>query len=273
MDLPTADGEGSGNSGTGRRGNGLSAPAYGVLAQCEPQIAAALLTSLAEEGIAAYAMPYEGSVGGYLEMHPPVRPLARIWVDAAAMPAARTLLESRYPLPAEPPAVAEDSAWREIVAALRRPGPDGPVPWPDAENVGGRAPATPQASTAIDTPTTAVSMPVSMPVPTEVEGSPAPEAEHAAEWAGELDDEWDEDHFVPPPPPPVPVPRGRSAYGIAALVAGCLILLVPALAGDPVGPGLLLLAITAIVGGFVTLVAGMREGPPTDSDSDDGAVL
>ena len=227
--LPPGSGSGAGSAHgagrAGRRSNGLSAPAYAVLARFEPQVADALLGTLAGEGIAAYAMPYEEPVG------------ATVWVDTAALQAARDILAARYPTPAQPPAPAEDAAWQEIVASLRRPRPDGPAPWPAAENL--------------------------EPAAASISGSAGPPTIDASE----------EEHFVPPPPPPVPVPTGAPAFGLAALIGGFAVLLVPTLAGDPVSPALLVLAIVAIVGGFVTLVAGMRPGPPTDSDPDDGAVL
>jgi hypothetical protein len=257
MDSPMGDGgEGIGQTRGGRRSNGLTATAYDVLTQCEPQIADALLQALATAGIAAYVMPYEGSIGGYLEVHPPVRPLARVWVNSAAMAPARELLAARYAIPAEPPAVADDAAWQEIVASLRRPGPQGPIPWPDAENV-----------TQQQAPSTGTDGPHAVARPPATAPSAPPER------PATFPDDPDDEHFVPEPPPPVPVPTGPSAYGIAALIAGSIVLLVSTMAGDQVSPTLLVLAIAAIVGGFVTLVARMRAGPPTDSGSDDGAVI
>ncbi len=272
MDFPSADGgeqpgappnptDGAALEPTrsGRRGNGLPAERYTALAVCEPQIADGLLRALAAEGIAAYAVPYEGRVGGYLEAYPPDRPLVRLWVDTAAAAAARDMLEGRHPAPATPPAAAEDAAWADIVAALRRPGPDGPAPWPAAEDLTlpagprGRAGAAAGPPPAAETGGTAA-------------GQPPPGAQPE-------DDPAEEEHFVPPPPPPVPIPSGASAYGIAALIGGFAVLLVPTMAGDPVGPALLVLAIAAIVGGFGTLVTRMREDPPAPDDPDDGAVL
>jgi hypothetical protein len=257
-------GDAPGDPRVERRSNELSARAYRVLAHCEPQIANALVRELAAEGIAAYAVPYGGTTGGYLEVHPPVRPLARVWVDAAAVQAARDLLDARHAIAPDPPLQAEDAAWQEIVASLRRSGPDGPAPWPTAENLGPRPAAAAGSSGGVTGLPTAPSNEPSPgalgpPTHTVYGGSPAVDP--------------DDEHFIPPPPPPVPVPTGASAYGIAALIAGSLVLLVPTLAGDPVSPTLLVLAIAAVVGGFLTLVARMREGPPTDSDSDDGAVL
>lgn len=260
------DGAGAGPTRSGRRGNGLPAERYAALAVCEPQIGYGLLRALAAEGIAAYAVPYEGRVGGYLEAYPPDRPLVQLWVDTAATAAARELLEGRRAVPAEPPAMTEgamtkdtateDAAWADIVAALRRPGPDGPVPWPAAEDL-----------TRTPGPAHRAGAPAATSPPDAATGGTAawrPPPEEPAE---------EEEHFVPPPPPPVPMPSGPSAYGIAALIGGFAVLLVPTMAGDPVGPALLVLAIVAIVGGFGMLVARMRQDSPAQDDPDDGAVI
>ena len=285
MSDPAADGDDAGGAAhdsadgevrRGRRGNGLSALTYVVLTHCEPQIADGLLKTLASEGIAAYAVPYAGSVGGYLEMHPPARPLARVWVDAAALAAARVLLHDRHAPPPEPPAQAEESAWQEIVASLRRAGPEGPAPWPRAEDM--RSPPLGRPATRFRTgpagaPSSAGSSELDHPVTSGYPsaGSDGNTRPGDSPPGGEPDPS--EEHFVPPAPPPVPRPSGASAYGIAAMVGGFTLLLVPTIAGDPVGPALMVIAIAAIVGGFATLVARMREGPPTDSGPDDGAVV
>jgi hypothetical protein len=225
-----------GEARAGRRGNGLSAAAYSLLAACSPQVADAVLAALAGEGIAAYAVPHAGDVGGYLEVHPPTAPTARVWVDASAVDRARVVLATLLPEERD-----EEAAWQEIVSALRRDGAGGPPPWPSAEDL-------PAAARRLPPP----------------ERLPAPEPPAAP---GEAD------HFEPPPPPPLPRVRGATAYGVAAVVGGALVLVVPTIAGDPVGSELSILAVLAILGGFATLVARMREGPPTDSGPDDGAVV
>jgi len=81
----------------------------------------------------------------------------------------------------------------------------------------------------------------------------------------------DEEGYVPPEPPPLP--RGdlitRLAWG--AVIGGPLFLLVAALTWRTLPSLLLLLALLAFVGGFVTLVARMPHDPPDDPD--DGAVV
>jgi hypothetical protein len=81
-------------------------------------------------------------------------------------------------------------------------------------------------------------------------------------------DPADEDHFQPPPPPPLPRLRKSTIGAIAAIVFGLLIL---ALNVD--GGSLTVFALLAILGGVVSLVYNMRQGPPTDSGWDDGAVI
>lgn len=253
----TDDAPEAGGARGGRQSNGLSAAAYEVLADCDPQVASALLTALLEAWVAAYAVPYAGSVGGYLDVRPPSRPLLRVWVDAAAIDVARAVLAEHLG-PATGPAAApadEDAAWAEIVASLRRETPEGPAPWPTAEGIAGRSRSTPGAPPP---------RPVAGPRREPTDPTPEPDA---------ADPDLPDEHFEPPPPPPLPRVAGASAYGSAAIVAGFLVLVVPTMAGDPVGPGLLVLAVVAIVGGFVTLVARMRAGPPTDSGPDDGAVV
>lgn len=82
-----------------------------------------------------------------------------------------------------------------------------------------------------------------------------------------------DEHYVPPVPPPVPQPQGVTRWAALAVAVGLGVLIVPAVLSDPVGPGLALLAVLAVIGGFATLVARMRDAPPTDSGPDDGAVV
>lgn len=79
------------------------------------------------------------------------------------------------------------------------------------------------------------------------------------------------DHFVPPEPPPVPLPRGRrGAAWFGLFGVPVLLLLTIVLAIDL--PGFVTFALLAwFVGGFVYLVATMRND---DTDGwDDGAVV
>jgi hypothetical protein len=83
----------------------------------------------------------------------------------------------------------------------------------------------------------------------------------------------EDDHFEPPPPPPIPVPDTLGRFAWAAVLGGPLFLVVATLVGLEASgwPGLL--ALGAFMGGFVTLVARMKDRPPTDLGGDDGAVV
>ena len=245
---------GEGEPRAGRRSNGLSAPAYAVLADCDAHVADALLDRLATAGIAAYAVPFGGSVGSYLEVYPPTTPLVRVWVDATGIDTARAVLGHL----AAPP--DDDAAWREIVASLQGDSAPGGSPWPAAEDVAVE-PAPPES-------------PRPATVPRVIRRAEDDLSAHAAR--GHIADvahDADDEHYVPPPPPPAPRLRGATAYAVAAIFAGVALLVVPTLAGDLVSPGLKVLAVLAILGGVATLVVRMREGPPTDTGPDDGAVV
>jgi hypothetical protein len=101
----------------GRRGNGLFAPAYAPLADLDPRVANAVLEALRGAGVAAYAVPSAGQLGGYLEVHPPVAPRDRVWVDAALTSQARLILADE--LCGFEPEPAYDQAFRSIVAGLQ----------------------------------------------------------------------------------------------------------------------------------------------------------
>lgn len=233
----------------GRRGNGLTASAYVPLAELDPRLAETMLEALREAGVAAYVTPSTGTTGSYLEKTLPDRPTDRLWVDSAARPRAAAVLAelsaSSTPAPEGAPGqtaeVDEDESWRAIVATFQAP--PGTPTWPAADDDGGGA--------------------------TEA----ASEAYGDVEAVDDGFDPADEDHYVPPAPPPIPQPHPVTRWAILALVLGFGVLVVPALLGDPVGPGLALLAVAAVLGGFGTLVARMRDAPPTDSGPDDGAVV
>jgi hypothetical protein len=57
------------------------------------------------------------------------------------------------------------------------------------------------------------------------------------------------------------------------LLGGPALVIILTLAGVGVARSVAVLALTAFVGGFVTLVARMQDRPPSDSGPDDGAVV
>ena len=108
------------------------------------------------------------------------------------------------------------------------------------------------------------------PDPYDVTVATAPTVEDEDQDAGDEDDlePADDEHFEPPPAPPLPTLRPVTLMAIAAMVAGILILAFRVEGGD-----FAWLGVAGIIGGAVSLVWNMRNGPPTDSGWDDGAVL
>src|SRR5439155_22014071 len=89
----------------------------------------------------------------------------------------------------------------------------------------------------------------------------------------DLDEEFegidpaDHEHYVPPPPPPLPRLRSVTLGAVAAIALGVLTLAFNVDNGAWRVP-----AFVAIVGGAISLVWNMRQGPPTDTGWDDGPV-
>jgi hypothetical protein len=239
------------------RGNGLSADSYTPLADLDPRLADALISTLAQAGIAAYVVPSLGQRGGYLDVHLPDRPTDRLWVDATSTDAARILLGQ---VPAAEPRQSvdedEEAVWRALIAEFEAAPPPATRPWPQSEEVedgtwrGGRG-----------------------RVLRRVEGPlrPDPASPPRADSPAEAEEE--EEHFVPPTPPNVPPPHPVTRWAWVALTSGIGILVAPALLGQTLDPALATLGLLGAVGGFVTLVARMRDDPPTDGGPDDGAVV
>src|SRR3954449_5247999 len=125
----------------GARDNGLRCSGYVAVADFDPRIADALLEALRDNGIAAYAAPTPGSVGGAMETRLPDRPIDRLWVDAGNVDRARDVIEREgidadaAPGPAAlaaSPAVDPgtspggtgsdpdfDAAWQQVLASLQ----------------------------------------------------------------------------------------------------------------------------------------------------------
>lgn len=228
----------------GSRDNGLRAARYVAVADLDPRIADALLSALRDEGIAAYAAPTPAVSGGYMELRLPSRPIDRLWVDESGLPRARALVaaeeqtgpaETDAPRPEEAPTPDLESAWQDVLASLQSKAASPVPPWPVSEDVD----------------------------PTAGEGHvvrPAAVEERA------LGD--DEEHFVPPPAPPLPRLQPATLLAVAAILLGLLILVT-----QYDGGSLNVLGVALVIGGTGTLVYRMRQGPPTDSGWDDGAVV
>lgn len=248
-------------SGTApRRDNGLRAQTYLRLDDVSTHLVDELLDRLRDGGIAAYSAPSLGRRGPYGETVPPVAPSDSIYVDASARAEARAISAAFLR------EISEDIAWADIVAGYERDDVDAlargadddavakPPPWPVSEDVEEtvadptRAPA---ADTGGDDP---------MGGPTRAAG-PRRGA-----------DEGD-DHFEPPPPPPLPRMDRLSRFAWAGALGGPALLVLAALAGVRLQGWVGVLALVAFMAGFVTLVARMKDRPPTDSGPDDGAIV
>jgi len=219
-----------------------------------------MLEALRDHGIAAYVTPTPGSRGGYLEVRLPAEMTSRLFVDTAKVDAATKLVgverdeELTVALPAaeesaagEPapdqPATASapadgdiDAAWQQLLVSLQTSSESITPSWPSSEDVG----------------------------PDSSADDPFPVDADAMELAGYLEDE----HFVPPPAPPVPKLRPVTIGALAAIAVGILVLVTQFDGGSWDW-----IAIIAIIAGGASLAWHVKEGPPTDSGWDDGAVV
>lgn len=244
----------------GVRDNGLRCAGYQPVADLDPRIADAMLVTLRAAGIAAYAAPTPAASGGYGELRLPSLPTDRLWADSEQLDRARELLADQT---SEPP---------DVVAAGAAPSP-----MPEPEQV------TP--TTAVDFDAAWQQVLTSLRSPSVREPDPrGPAAEGVVVGADEdtdldrvaddLDEEFagidpaDEEHYVPPPPPPLPRLRSVTIGAVLAIGLGVF-----ALAVDLDGGTFRIPAFLAIIGGAVSLVWNMRQGPPADSGWDDGAVV
>jgi hypothetical protein len=220
--------------GGGTRDNGLRAGNYVAVGDVDPRIADSLLESLRERGIAAYAVPATGTVGGAMETRLPSRPLDRLFVDDQRLDQARDIVRADNPPPDTGSDTAPDfeASWQQVLTSLQSNPTHLVSPWPERENL------------------------------TLEEREQAYDEQAAA--AADPEDE----HFVPPPAPPLPRLR-RATWTALATMAFAVAVMVT----DVGGRTLDVLAFLVFVAAAASLVYNMRPGPPSDDDSDDGAVV
>lgn len=241
-----------------RRDNGLPATSYVRLRDVETHLVEGLLDRLRDEGVAAYVAPAPGKRGPYGDTVLPGTPSDSVYVDTGRVEHARAVCE-RYLRETN-----DELAWAGIVAGFDAPSTDAVPRWPASEDIdetesvpetGGRSP------TRIVRP--AEPPPIGFG---ELRDAIGPDA--ATSYPPSSDD-----HFEPPPPPPLPMPDTIGRFAWAAVLGGPLFLFIVTVLGlDASGwPGLF--AVGAFVGGFVTLVARMKDRPETDLGDDDGAVV
>ena len=139
----------------------------------------------------------------------------------------------------------DDQAWADLVEAFHAsPGEEMPR-WPAAEDV------TDDATGPGDDDAEPVATRDAAPEP-----PPRPEPD---------------EHFVPPPPPPLPHGDHISRLAWAGVLGAPVFLVLAVALGWRLPSWVTVLAVGALVGGFVTLVARMRGHDPYDPD--DGAVV
>jgi hypothetical protein len=236
----------------GARDNGLRCAGYVAAGDLDPRVADALLDALRAEGIAAYAAPTPATRGGYLELRLPSQLTDRVYVDTEKTARAMELFEQEKaeaaptePADADPAASASagldvDTAWQQLLTSLQTP--SATATWPSREDVSSDTTVSFDASALLDEP------------------GQGPRDYRLVD--------PDDEHFVPPKPPPLPRLRSVTVASLIAIAGGMLILITGFDGGD-----LGWLGILGIVGGSIALVWNMRNGPPTDSGWDDGAVV
>lgn len=241
-----------------RRDNGLRAPSYARLDDVETHLVDELLDRLRQAGVAAYSAPTLGRRGPYGDTVPPVGPSDSVYVDAAHRTTAREVAD-RYLRE-----VRDDIAWSDIVAGFNIDLHDEVPRWPVSEDIDEESAREPAPGASIGPTIGFDSLRDATPV------SPVVRPDDDETRRG--DDDPD-DHYQPPPPPPLPDIDRVARFAWAGALGGPLLLVIAALAGLQLEGWVGLLALLAFMGGFVTLVARMKDRPPTDSGPDDGAVV
>jgi hypothetical protein len=244
---------------SGSKDNGLRCAGYVGIGDLDPRVADALLSTLRDEGIAAYVTPSPRAQGGWLEVSAPDQLTDRLYADSDRADRARDLLtQERHhsmaqdvapPDPVVPLAplaaptgdgtggtdgtseIDFDSAWQQLLGSLQSTASATTRPWPASEEVETGAFSPPSSGTLDEDPAL-------------------------------------NEHFVPPPPPPLPRLRKETIIGLLSMLGGVIIL---GLNLD--GGSLVWLAIIAILTGAGVLIWNVQDGPRDDVDGDDGAVV
>lgn len=254
------------------RENGLRAAAYVAVADLHPQLADLMLDALADEGVAAYASPPPSVSDRGLTMPTqlPLGPVDRLWVDRDAAATARRVLDDRLPelraelerasieaVPGRPErlldpdatpggVLVDDDTWAAIIASYRSDS----AARPDLPPASGGATAVRPGD--------------------DDDGEPWPEEAASVARVRPVDDPAD--HYEPPPPPPLPTADTTTRMAWAGVIGGPLLFLLSTFLGWNLSDWAKLGGVAAMVVGFVTLVARMRDGRD-DYDSDNGAVV
>ncbi len=233
---------------TPRRDNGLHATSYDRLADVETHLVDGLLERLRDEDVAAYSAPTVGRRGPYGDTVLPLGPSDSVFVDSRRRDRARVVVDIYLE------EMADEMAWAGIVADYDRDPVDEVPRWPVSEDID----ADDDLPADLGRDTTFEALREGRPAPLP---SPLRDVEAA------------EDHFEPPTPPPLPSVDPVTRFAWAGALGGPVVLVLAALAGLPLSGWVGFLALVAFMAGFVTLVARMKDRPPSDSGPDDGAVV
>lgn len=175
--------------------------------------------------------------------------------------------EGRFPAGSQ---AEQDAIFQELVASF-----DAPVDlrtWPDSEDLDelpGRprrsGPGDPGDLNRLDD-----FAPQPRPRPGTAHPAPGP-LPGPRDWDGPEDS--DDDHFVPPEPPPLPRTDTTGTFAWIAVLGGPALLFFSALAWREISGWPAVIGVTAFIGGFVTLVARMKDRDEDDDDPHGGAVV
>ncbi|WP_433168070.1 hypothetical protein [Kribbella sp. CA-247076] len=227
------------------RDNGLTATGYTSLGGIDPLIAEAVLTALADAGIAAYC-------GSPAEQVQVPAGFEEIFVDSEAVERARPVIARS----------TEDAEWKSLVEQFNAPSAPGhdsgetPVPrWPASEDVDEKYEPL-------------IDVPAGLIVGDEKDEDEDAEPEKPA--PKRADD--GHDHYVPPEPPRGPRLDWISRLAWLGLLGGPLLLIAAAVLDFGTGR-ITAIGVAGFVGGFLTLVVRMKDRLPPDDTPDDGAVV
>jgi hypothetical protein len=173
------------------------------------------------------------------------------------------------------PELDVDAAFAAIVADFASPPPAGAGPWPAAEDIEEEQPdagAQPSAGAPDAVGPDAARFDPARRGPRHrlPDGTGSPGAFELGTGYG-ADEDDQQDRFVPPDPPPITSTDLMSRLAWLGVIGGPLFLLVAALVWRTLPTLVVIIALAAFIGGFITLVARL----PRDrgDGSDDGAVV
>lgn len=157
----------------------------------------------------------------------------------------------------------QDAIFAALVAQFDDPVDLTDPEWPEIENL--RAQETRSTDGSLDD-----FAPQPRPRPS---ASVRPAAPAAGPRDFEVAEDPDEGHFVPPEPPPLPTPDTTAKFAWLAVLGGPALLLLDAVVWHEVAGWPAWAGVTAFLGGFVTLVARMKDRDEDEPDDPMGGAV